>query len=293
MPDDTLLTPVAGDDPCGLDLQWDPAFMALSQSLENMIAQQSEAVVEGEVSTADMQSLDDIMGSIRGLCARTKDLRLFSSYAEAAWRGGGLPAFADAFETLVVAAETWSDPDGGIHPRADEDDGDLGARGAALGKLLNRVSALVDTMGWGKEVNISEQVETATALRGIFDAWTNRLEPAFGRDLPSRSEAWNALKKLIGEPSAGAAGDGEVEGAAAAAPGGAMVAASADAWDTVERAMELMATQDRHSPALPILRLLTNWRSVGILEISETMRVSGVTLEQLLDSIKKQLEPPQ
>ena len=64
--------------------------------------------------------------------------------------------------------------------------------------------------------------------------------------------------------------------------------ARTDAWDLVERAAEAMAGQDRHSPALPVLRMLVGWRSLDIIDIAGVLKRSGISLEQLLESINKQ-----
>ena len=107
-----------------------------------------------------------------------------------------------------------------------------------------------------------------------------------GGETPSRNAAWEPVRALLGGTEAVAAADGDetAETFAAAAP--------ADAWDLVQRAAEAMAVQDRHSPALPVLRLLLGWRAKDIIEIADAQRDSGVTLEQLLDSVRNQLAPP-
>ncbi len=286
MADESILMAVEGDDPCGADLRWDPAYMAVGQALDNMIAQGDEAVVDGELAGDATEFFDEIEKGVRDLSERTKDLRLLAIRAEANWMHGGLAPFAAALEDLVVAAETWPDPDTGVHPRADEEDGDLGERAAALGRLLNRSPSIAASIGWGeREPSFDESNETAATLRGIFDSWTARLEAAFGSDLPVRTEVWNSIKKLIGTPS-------PAEGDETGADGGAQTGPIGNAWDSIDRAIGLMETQDRHSPALPVLHMLSRWRSMGIIDISMKMRVSGVSLEQLLDSIHKQLQGP-
>lgn len=292
MADENILTAVEDGDPCGPDLQWDPEFMAVGQALDNLIAQSDEAVVDGERTGDGGEFFDEIERGMRGLSARTRDLRLFAIRAEVAWRQGGLPLFAPAFENLVAASETWPDPATGVHPRADEEDGDLGERIAALGRLLNRIPNLAAAIGWGKQEPSPEaRAETGTTLRGIFDSWTARLDAAFGSELPSRGEAWRSIQQLIGD--ADVPGAEAVESAEGAVPGQAVaVKPTTNAWDCIDDAIRLMEAQDRHSPALPVLYMLSRWRSVGIIDISMKMRVSGVTLEQLLDSVHKQLDDP-
>ncbi len=280
-------TPISEADPCGPDLRWDPAFMSLLQEFENSLALGSDAVVDGKVAEA-RHTFDDFFEEIRKLCTRTKDLRILAVYVEASWRAGGLPGFAKALTALVAAVEAWPDPDQGIHPRADEEDGDLSERGASLGKMINRLPTLAATVGWGEQsTSVTERLEVATALRELFENLGPRLAPAFGDELPTMGEAWGAIRKLLGQQSS-VTGESEAEDDVGAGVGPAPPQPT-DAWDTVERAMELMAAQNRHSPAVPLLQLLASWRSLGIVEISEAMRMSGVSLEQLLDSVKKQL----
>ena len=288
MVDPVFMTPVSEEDPCGPDFRWDPAFLQLSQALDAALAREDESVIDAKTTSPDVGNFEGIVEMARALSTRTKDLHVIAIYAEACWRNGGLSAFAGAMEDLVSVAETWPGHNDGVHPRADEDDGDLGERAAPLGRLINKIPSLTNTIGWGAQLEISERIEVATTLRGVFEAWSHRLEPAFDRDLPPCREAWNALLKIIGDTSESPLEDGAPRHGGGGGGGGLP---GSDAWDMVERAAELMTQQDHHSPALPVLRLLSNWRSLGIMEIAEEMRPSGVSLEQLLDSVRKQIEP--
>ena len=271
-------------------MQWDPDFMAAGQMLDNMALEADEGVVEGEAIGADPNQAKELEDRITSLCGRTRDMRVMALRAELAWRQSGLAAFADTMEDAVALAERWPDPDSGFHPRADPDDGDLGERAAALGKLLNRAPRLAAVVGWGAaQPPMDARQAAAATLRGVFDQWTARLEAAFARDLPSRRDAWNAIRELLGEVVPVAAAGDEEDGA----PAAVAAPVPADAWDLVARAAEVMAAQDRHSPALPILRMLLKWRSEDILGIADAQRNSGLSLEQLLDSVRNQLNPPE
>jgi len=286
MANEHLLAPVSEEEPCGQDLQWDPDFMVVSQMLDNLEQAGEEGIVAGQMVGSE-PDLDDIRARVTALCKRTKDLRLMAMLAELGWRDEGLPGFAQAMETLVALLELHPGADDGIHPRADPEDGDLGVRQAVLAKLLHLTSRFAATYGWGMEPNLQVRQDTAASLRGVFDAWHDRLGPAFADDVPSRDEAWQSIKALLGDPEPASSETGAESDAAIPVP------PSTDAWDLLERAADVMATQDRHSPALPILRLMLGWRGMDILDIAKSQRVSGVTLEQLLDSIDKQLQPPQ
>ncbi len=289
MASSVFLAPVEGEDPCGPDLRWDPAFVQLLQSLDAAVAGDDDSVADAQRAGSDVPTLEEVAEMAQALGARTKDLRVLVIYAEARWRDRGLAAFADAMEELACVVETWPGPDDGVHPRADEEDGDLGERAAPLGRLLNSIPSLVSIVGWGKPVEISERAMVSGTLRGVFEAWESRLGPSFGPSLPSKGEAWRSLQSIAG-PVVEVEGDGEGEAGetSPAAPGAPPV----DVWDLIERAAESMTRQDRHSPALPILRLLASWRARGLIEIAESMKASGVSLEQLLDSIKKQIDQP-
>ena len=283
-----LLTPVAGDDPCGPDLRWAPAFIGLMDALAAATTEDANSVVDAEVARSDRRTFEEIADMAAELSARTKDARVLAVHAEASWREGGLAAFAGAMEDMVAVLETWPGPADGVHPRADEGDGDLSERAAALGRLLNRIPALAASIGWRADTNEQRKAESSATLRGVFGRWKDRLEAAVGTDLPSATDAWNSLQGLV---VASDASDGLAGEVAASMPEPGAPAPAVSAWDLIDRAADRMTRQDRHSPALPILQLLAGWRSLDIVEIADAMKQSGISLEQLLESVKKQTRP--
>lgn len=130
----------------------------------------------------------------------------------------------------------------------------------------------------------ADRFAAGATLRAIFEDWDSRFEPAFGPELPSAREAWAAVQSLIGGQILPPDGTDMTDEAGLVA----MATPTADAWEVIDNAARLMAEQDRHSPALPVLGMLSTWRSQDLIEIAENMKRSGVSLEQLLDSIKKQ-----
>lgn len=289
MAGDALLAPVSAADPCGPNMRWNPQFQELSHAFDAALAQGGTAALDAEVVAPGVPTFREISDMAEEMCSQTKDLRVFAIYAESHWRDRGLAEFAEALEQLASAVETWPDANFGLHPRADAEDGDLGERVAALGKLLHRIPTLTGLIGWGAQLEISARLEVIAKLRGVFDAWDERLGPALGDGLPSKREAWRALQALVGaDEQAAIGGDSEEQNGATPRP----VAVEANAWDLIEHAAELMARQDHHSPALPVLRLLSTWRALDIVKIAEAMRPSGITMEQLLASIKQQTESP-
>ena len=279
----TMLEPVAEHDPCGPDLRWNAEFLALIDAFNTAEAQGAASVVEGELVESARCAFDRVVDRAIALCARTKDVRVLAMYAQASWRQGGLVAFANAMEDLARVQEKWPGPEDGIHPRADESDGDLGERVATLGKLVNQVPMLAATIGWGARLDIAERSASAALLKGVFGVWDERLQDAYGDRLPCAKDAWRELQRLIGDVASPARARADAISADIPLP------QAVDAWDLIDQAVVRLAEQDRHSPALPLLRLLSTWRSLGIIEIVDRMRGSGVTLEQLLESVKQQI----
>ena len=280
-----LLEPIEGDEPCGADMRWDADFIQFIQDFEALKSHQNEGVgvIEGELAGSNILSAEEILNKAEDLCTKTKDLRVMALYVEGCWYDGGLGAFAEALEDLVTAIQTWPDINEGIYPRADEDDGDLSERLGPVSLLLRQIPALANTIGWGeKQPEISERQRISDILKGIFNSWSKDTGDAFEGDPPSCINALKSLKPFLDE---GGAAPTE---ATAETGGEATMQVSADAWDLIERAAEVMALQDRHSPALPLLRLMSKWRVASLIEISDQMKVSGVTLEMFLESIKKQ-----
>ena len=286
MPNPTILQPVTEQDPCGPDLRWDSEYLALVDAFEAAEAAEAKgaaSIVEGELVQSPGHAFDEVVDRAVALSARTKDIRVLAIYVQARWRHAGLAAFADGMADLLAVQERWPDGGDGIHPRADDSDDDLGERAAALGRLLNRIPVLAATSGWGTDD--SDRSACAEKLRAVFAAWTERLQAAFGSQVPSPTTAWQGLEALVGS---GSMRPGESEGDDNPADGPR--AGSVDAWDLVDQALKRMRDQDHHSPALPLLRLLSSWRSLGIIEIVDRMKSSGVTLEQLMESVKRQTQ---
>jgi len=247
-------------------------------------AQGAAPIVEGELAESAGRAFDEVIERAGALSARSKDIRILAVYAEASWHQGGLGAFALAMEDLVAAQEIWPGSNDGVHPRADGPDGDLGERIAAMGRLLNRVPALAATIGWGSPLDVAERRSCAATLQGVFGAWDERLKDVFGGQPPSAKKAWRELARLIEKDLAARdEADDDIPSGFVTPP------REIDAWDLIDQALSRMTAQDHHSPALPLLRLLSTWRSLGIIEIVDRMHGSGVSLEQLMESIKRQL----
>ena len=76
MPNPRLLAPIAGDDPCGPDLRWDPAFMGLMDAMSAAGREDEGSILEAEVVQSGARSFEDIVKLAVDLSARTKDMRV-------------------------------------------------------------------------------------------------------------------------------------------------------------------------------------------------------------------------
>ena len=279
---DFLLAPVSDDDPCGPDLRWDPEFTSLVNALVQSLAGSKGAVSTDEDGVPDPSDLSGLLKRTQAFSSRTKDLRLTCLLAQGAWLCFGLAGFADGIEAVVESAAAWPDAASGVHPRAEEGEDDLVERAAPLGKLLHRVPSLCATVGWGATVDPSVRADVSARLRVLFGAWSQRLEPAFGPDLPPVSEVWRVLSGLLGAAPATPAEGDDAAPAALELPG-----VAPDGWDLLQRALERLVEQHPHSPAVPVLRMLASWRDLDLLQIAERLGQAGLKMDAFLDALRK------
>jgi type VI secretion system protein ImpA len=126
-----LSAPIAGEDPCGPNLEYDAAFAELERISQGRPEQQiGDTVVKAE--EPEWRAVDE---KARTLLTRTKDLRVGVTLTRALMRVQGWEGFAAGLESLRRSlVETWE----GVHPRLDpDDDNDPTAR-------LNVLAGLAD-----------------------------------------------------------------------------------------------------------------------------------------------------
>jgi type VI secretion system protein ImpA len=110
-----LSAPIAGDDPCGPNLEYDAAFAELERISQGKPEQQmGDTIVKAE--EPEWRAVEQ---QARALLARTKDLRVAVTLTRALMRVHGWDGFAAGLEILRrQLAESWE----GVHPRLDPDD---------------------------------------------------------------------------------------------------------------------------------------------------------------------------
>jgi type VI secretion system protein ImpA len=111
-----LLTPASEEDPCGPNLEYDPAYTELERLAQSTPEQQ----VGDSIIPAEEPNWKQVGIHCRELLGRTRDLRLLVLLAASQLETEGLPGFEAA---LRLTSETLKRYWDGVHPKLDPDDG--------------------------------------------------------------------------------------------------------------------------------------------------------------------------
>jgi len=112
---ESLLSEVSAEAPCGEDLSYDNAFLAL----EGMLRTQSAGVVAGVEQEAEEPNWREVREKSLELLQRTKDLRIGVSLTLALLKTEGIPGLRDGLSLLRGLLERFWDH---IYPKLDPDD---------------------------------------------------------------------------------------------------------------------------------------------------------------------------
>lgn len=112
---DSLLAPVSEEDPCGEDLEYDPAFT----EMELASVGREEQEMGDSVMEAEEPDWPDLRDKALAVCQRSKDLRAAVHLTTALLKTDGLPGFAQGVQLIQhYVDDHWE----GLHPRLDPDD---------------------------------------------------------------------------------------------------------------------------------------------------------------------------
>ena len=126
---ESLLAPLAGDAPCGVNLEYDPAF----QTLQEAASGKPERQYGSTIIAAEPPDWPAVREQARALAARTRDLRVAVWLARGAARVDGLAGAVQGLQLLRGLLERYWQT---VHPLLDPDDGnDPTARLNALSPL--------------------------------------------------------------------------------------------------------------------------------------------------------------
>jgi type VI secretion system protein ImpA len=157
---ETLLAPVGESEPCGPDLEYDSAFLALEEAARGKPEQQfGDTLIPAE--DPDWRKMREIALELLG---RTKDVRVAVHLLRAATRLQGLGAAADGLRLIQgMLTQYWDH----VHPMLDaDDDNDPTMRLNALAPLVDGACFLADVrkagLGGGRSGLTGRDVELAT-----------------------------------------------------------------------------------------------------------------------------------
>lgn len=167
-----VLKPVAGDSPCGEDLEYDDAFTELQLISQYKPEQRmGDAVIPAEEPVWREVEVKSV-----ALFERTKDLRVAVHLVKALMRTGGYRGAAQGFEVLRKLLEDHWD---GVHPLLDpDDDNDPTMRFNILGDLSDASTVLT----WVRKLPL-------VSVRGIGSFGLRELALASGEVAPNEGES--------------------------------------------------------------------------------------------------------
>jgi type VI secretion system protein ImpA len=167
-----LLTPLAADAPCGADLEYDPAFLALHEAGSVKPEQQyGDTVIAAE--EPDWEAVNE---QARQLALRTRDLRVAVWLVRSGARLTGLSGAVRGLQLVQALVERhWEH----LHPQLDaSDNNDPTARVNALQPLLHANAGLADL-----------RAASLTGQRGTLTVRDLELALAHAEPIPGESVA--------------------------------------------------------------------------------------------------------
>lgn len=313
----SLLQPLDGEAPCGVDLSSALEFVQLAQSAQGRPEQQ----FGDRVYPAQPADWPTVHAAALALWPRTHDLRVAVLLTRAQARLGGLRACAAGLDLIArLLEEQWAH----VHPQLDAEEGDdpterlnaLNTLGDATGLLADLREATLDgdrrAMRLADAWQLAEGDEAARtglkqALReaetrqpGLLqelvraDAAAARIHAVLARELGSRAPALDRLRaatQALGRPAGELSGTAGSSGDAAARPGGAesagtgpaaafaagQVTSRADAAAALERVCLWLEGHEPAHPAPLLIRRAQRLLDMSFLDIVRDLAPDGLS----------------
>src|SRR5665213_2204459 len=172
---DDLLEPIEGENPSGLNLQYDKIFDQIKEARQ----EDDESIPSGNrertAKKADRVLVIKVAGD--ALAKRTKDLRLAGWYIESLVRKEGFDVLVPSLELVLKLEENFWDT---VHPEPDEDDKSLDLR-------VGAVEALAALLGASLKVN--------ALTRDKIDWFGYQDARAIGFEADAKNDAKKAARK--------------------------------------------------------------------------------------------------
>ncbi len=190
---DVWLQPVAGDDPCGPNLEYDAEFQQLEDAA---VEKRGEEFGRdgGDVMRIEGKAVNwnEVRTLAEGLLTRSKDLRVAVYLTRALLHVQGFSGIADGLALINGLFENFWE---GVHPRLEEEDQDATIRVNALVPLGSLDAVVADVRG---SVVLTSRRYGQLAVREIEMA-QGRLKPPTDAKVHSESELGVLLAAAVEE----------------------------------------------------------------------------------------------
>ncbi|KVE02863.1 ImpA family type VI secretion system protein [Burkholderia anthina] len=185
-----LLEPVSADDPCGPDLEYDPAFVMLQAA----VAPRTDAQYGDFVDAPQQANWAEAERDCRALLLRTKDLRLLTILTRCRIRQSGAEGLRDGIAVLLQMLERYGEA---LHPMPVLDgERDPIVYSNAIAALADADAALADA----RDIRLPKTAGLQLQLRDIEKAFAvPRAKDALAPESASRllGELWNRRDAAI------------------------------------------------------------------------------------------------
>ncbi|HUG21868.1 ImpA family type VI secretion system protein [Piscinibacter sp.] len=251
-----LLRPLPGDDPCGLNLAYDPVIDAIGRARDQPDERLPTGVWERAPNKHTWATVESLCANV--LLERSKDLQIAAWLCEAWAHEHGMNGFAEGVRLLDGMARIFWE---GAHPRI-ESDGDTALRVRPFHWIEQAAMRwLQDERVLGAAIVDAATAAAAGAASAQLLQLGHWLDERLGVEAPGFSTVCQRLNALAGANAAvgvtSRPSPAPIAAVGTAASPGSREAAYAQLRDIAA----YLAQAEPHSPAATILEALVAWRA--------------------------------
>lgn len=267
---ETLLEPISSAPPCGVDLQYDPAYDSIRLARQVKNQQLPTGVWEKEEKSTDWHGIGRDCAAL--LLHRSKDLQVAAWLTEGWVNTQGLTGLRAGLQLMDrLSHKYWED----IHPLPDHEDWSNRLR--AFEWLGRELPGWCKTHLWGDSVEVSSTRQES--LESVLTSLTNvqnLLESKLNETVVTINESVKRLKAQLQQWQAVGAEPSEQ-----AAPFRSSISSRAAAYEQLRGVAEFLARHEPHSPVPEILRAISEWQNYEFGELLALLPANGPSVYDL------------